>query len=606
VPQAAPFWYTSTVVMTRRAWIQHGLRFAFAAQLAVLDIAVRGGGVYLARPRLVAGLGGSIALLALAASLTRPRLARVALALGLAVLGVAQLAYYRYYHAPLDAQVAIAARQAWADVRPMLMRALPMLALGTAVVASLEYGLLSAIAPLALPHRVALLCASAGFALCGAPRDATLEVRTVHALCALSVRRAVAPTAGRKVLPELESTRPELPSILVVLSESLRASDGCLAPGCPSSPEIDRALPERVTLTQARTVASYSWLAISAVITGRAQTSPRADIVAAPDVFDLAKAARARGARYSVRYWSSQLASVFERDDLARTVDEMVTAETLVGHPLDDIEDSVAGGLDRAIAQKCERAMPGMPEPAFVIIYLAGTHAPYFFDEADAPYQPWQRTVTWSGLDRLHAAYLNAIREQDRTVSACMRSFMRANARRPWLIVYSSDHGEAFGEHGAIHHGQSLYDDQLRVPLLVAHGSGALTAEQASALGAAAERTVTHLDLLPTLLDAMGLLDHFALHASVAALGGRSLLRPLGPSPIVPLTNCTEAYACPVNTWGVLGEDRKLVAQSWDGAWRCLALRPEEHELELSECQELRAASRTFFPRLPNGAQNSP
>jgi hypothetical protein len=594
----------------RRAWIQQGLRLGFAAQLAALDLVVRGGGAYLARPRLLGGLAGSMALLGLAASLVRRRPARIALALGLGVLVVGQLAYYRYYHGPLDAQVAMAARQAWSDVRPMLLQALPKLGAGIALVAGIEYGLLRAVAPLEVPHglrRWALLgCALCGFLVCGSPRDATLEVRAVHALGALGVRREAAAAVGRKQLPELESTRRELPNVLLLLSESLRASDGCQAPGCPTSPELDRTLPDRVTLTQARTVASYSWLALSAVISSRTQVGPRAEIAAAPDIFDFARAARARGARYSLRYWSSQLASVFEREDLAQTVDELVTAETLTGGPLDDIENSVSAGLDREIARKCERSFEPGPKPWFVVIYLAGTHAPYFFDDADPPYQPWQRTVTWSGMERLHAAYLNSIREQDRTVAACFRSFLHATAGKPWLVVYSSDHGESFGERGAIHHGQNLYDEQLRVPLLIAHGGGALSDAQAEALRAAASRFVTHLDLAPTLLDAMGLLDHFALRSSVAAFAGRSLLRPLSPAPLVPITNCTEAYACPLNTWGMLAEGRKLISQAWDNGWRCMSLLPEEHEVEIGECADLRAASRTFFPRLPCGTPNGP
>jgi hypothetical protein len=315
---------------------------------------------------------------------------------------------------------------------------------------------------------------------------------------------------------------------------------------------------------------------------------------------------RARGTRYALHYWSAQLGSVFERDDLPPLVDEWVTAETLLGHPATDVEDSVAAGLDRRVASLCESSLGRIPKPMFVIVYLAGTHAPYYFDDASAPYRPWQRQVTWSGLERLHAAYLNAIREQDRSVASCVRSFTRATAGAPWLVIYSSDHGEAFGEHAAIHHGQNLYDEQLRVPLLVAHGAGALSDTQADALRAAASRFVTHLDLVPTVVDLLGLRDHFALRASVSRMAGRSLLRPLPPLSPLPLTNCTEAYACPLNTWGMLGEGRKLVAQAWDGGWRCLALGREEREIDLAACGDLVAASRTHFRLLPNGAPNAP
>jgi arylsulfatase A-like enzyme len=46
---------------------------------------------------------------------------------------------------------------------------------------------------------------------------------------------------------------------------------------------------------------------------------------------------------------------------------------------------------------------------------------------------------------------------------------------RPTLLVIAADHGEELGEHGGAYHGSSLYDEQLRVPLLfvVVGGSGA-------------------------------------------------------------------------------------------------------------------------------------
>jgi hypothetical protein len=369
-------------------------------------------------------------------------------------------------------------------------------------------------------------------------------------------------------------------------------------------PELDRALPDRVTFEQARALSSYSAIALSALTTGRIQLAPRAELAAAPDLFDFVRALRARGARYSVRYWSSQLAGVFERGELGGVADEIITAETLLGHAASDVEDSVAAGLDRRLAEQCEQALPGLAGPRFVMVHLSGTHAPYFFDPARAPYQPWQQHVTWSGLAELHHAYLNAVLEQDRTVARCVRAFLAQVGTRPWLVVYTSDHGEAFGEHAAIHHGQNLYDEQLHVPLVVAHGGEALGPAEADALRAARGSAVTHLDLLPTLLDLWGIRQQLGLRHLVSKLGGRSLVRPLLPLSPLPITNCTDLFPCPLSTWGVLGEQKKLAAQAWDGNWRCLLLGGEERERDLAECQDLIPASCAFFPRLPNGAHN--
>jgi len=79
------------------------------------------------------------------------------------------------------------------------------------------------------------------------------------------------------------------------------------------------------------------------------------------------------------------------------------------------------------------------------------------------------------------------------------------------------------------------------------------------------------------------------------------LLAPLRPLGIVPITNCTELFPCPINTWGLLSEGKKLTAQAWDGNWRCLSLQDGEKELGLDQCADMVRSACQFFPRLPNG-----
>jgi arylsulfatase A-like enzyme len=59
----------------------------------------------------------------------------------------------------------------------------------------------------------------------------------------------------------------------------------------------------------------------------------------------------------------------------------------------------------------------------------------------------------------------------------------------------AADHGEAFGEHGTIYHTKTLYEELLRVPLIV-RGPG-IAARRI-------DRHVTLMDLGPTLLDVFG------------------------------------------------------------------------------------------------------
>ncbi|MBN1612809.1 MAG: sulfatase-like hydrolase/transferase [Polyangiaceae bacterium] len=587
-------------------WAKLALALVAAGQLAVLDVALRGPSAYVAYPRMLGGLVASLAFSLLVFSQFRGLVARAIVALITALLLVGQLAYYVYYHAPLDAQVALAARQYWADVRPVLVQSAWRLALATTATAGLELWLLSRVRLEHMSRPLLAGLAVAGWGLAGSPRQCTAEVRAAHAVTALLTTPAGSRQGARPAVPELQSLSGRLPDVLLIVTESVRASDGCQRNRCTTGRELVEALPAPLIMDQARSLASYTTVALLALVTGRTQERPPNELAQFPDLFDLARAARGGRERYSVYYWSAQLAESTPHGPLTGVADEVVTAETLLGHPLDDIEESVLGRLDRRVVDLCERKVVDPGEPRFIVVHLAGTHTPYFFEEQQATFHPWGDHITWKAMDRLHNKYLNALAEQDRTVARCARAFVRSEESRPWLVLYTSDHGEAFGENHAIHHGQNLFDEQIHVPMIMAHGGDALSPAQAAALREAQPRPVTHADLLPTLLDAMGLLDHFALRSFVASLPGRSLLRPITRFVPLPLTNCTDTHHCPLNTWGVLGEKKKLVAQVWDGKWRCMGLEGGERELDLRRCPELIRTACAAFPTLPSGSKNWP
>src|SRR5690606_35975699 len=77
------------------------------------------------------------------------------------------------------------------------------------------------------------------------------------------------------------------------------------------------------------------------------------------------------------------------------------------------------------------------------------------------------------------------------------------------LIVATADHGEMLGEHGEDGHGFFIYEGAVHVPLIV-RAPWSLGRRRVPA-------TVEHVDVVPTILDALGL-------PVPAALPGRSLL----------------------------------------------------------------------------------
>ncbi len=71
---------------------------------------------------------------------------------------------------------------------------------------------------------------------------------------------------------------------------------------------------------------------------------------------------------------------------------------------------------------------------------------------------------------------------------------------RPTLVVVTADHGESLGEHGEMTHGVFAYEATLHVPLIVAD----VVPGRAPRRGVRLDTPARHVDLLPTILDALG------------------------------------------------------------------------------------------------------
>jgi hypothetical protein len=578
----------------------------FALQFVLLDAVLRGPQTYLAQPRIFVSLIESALVWALVLSVATTRRRRIAAAIVAATLVVFQAFVFRFYRAPFDVQVAATAIHAWRDVEPVLVRALPSFLGAAAGVAAIEYVVLV----LAKRERASLwlLPALALAGLFGPPlRMATPDVRAVHALRAFAQKREPV-VAGAVALPPLHSDRSAVPNVLFVLSESIRASDYVLE----TTPEL-RSLPgRRFDLRQMRSVASYTAVSLSALLTGRSQEGPREDILRSPSLFDIARATRdAKGGekRPFVGYFSAQLRDIFETKNVWAAVDEMKALEDLVGKNLEEADQPTEElPLDRMVVDELDKALAQRSGAAVAVLHFGGTHAPYYCDPKDAPFQPVVHYASWRDMAMLHNAYKNAIHHQDRALAVGVRAFAeRSKAQgRPWMVVFTSDHGDAFAEHGAIHHGQNLYDEQVHVPGWILVGEGTLTDSQERALREHESKFVTHLDLLPTVLDAMGLWDNTAMAAHRANMAGRSMLRLYEARGPIPVTNCTTMFPCPLNTWGVYDDDHKLVAHIWDGAWECLIAGDEEKAAPAGDaiCPRLAEVSRRHFPLLPNGTPN--
>jgi arylsulfatase A-like enzyme/Flp pilus assembly protein TadD len=106
--------------------------------------------------------------------------------------------------------------------------------------------------------------------------------------------------------------------------------------------------------------------------------------------------------------------------------------------------------------------------------------------------------------------YHGEVSAVDATLEPLLRPILERGAAAQTLVVLTSDHGESLGEHGESTHGIFAYEATLRVPLI-------LWAPSILPAGRVITTPVQHVDLLPTILDALG-------QARPDGLRGRSLL----------------------------------------------------------------------------------
>jgi arylsulfatase A-like enzyme len=95
------------------------------------------------------------------------------------------------------------------------------------------------------------------------------------------------------------------------------------------------------------------------------------------------------------------------------------------------------------------------------------------------------------------AQYDREIRYTDDELRRLFRTIDDLELAENTVFILSSDHGEAFLEHGVLGHGSRLDDEAVRVPLMF-WGKGI-------AAGRRIGVPVAHVDLMPTILDLLGI-----------------------------------------------------------------------------------------------------
>lgn len=157
--------------------------------------------------------------------------------------------------------------------------------------------------------------------------------------------------------------------------------------------------------------------------------------------------------------------------------------------------------------------------PLFMMFHILPPHAPYVPPEnhdlfrepgqlaiSDGEQSRFFRSVEKNGeiptetrLNELRALYDGNLHWADATIASLTKELKETRNWSNTLLAVVSDHGEAFMEHGKLQHSTTLYDEMLRVPLVLrlpgAAQPGWIDTSQ----------LVSLQDLAPTLLGVVGL-----------------------------------------------------------------------------------------------------
>jgi arylsulfatase A-like enzyme len=107
-------------------------------------------------------------------------------------------------------------------------------------------------------------------------------------------------------------------------------------------------------------------------------------------------------------------------------------------------------------------------------------------------------TIDPRDLHHIEALYDGEILYTDRQLERLFQEMKRLGVYDDSIVVVTSDHGEEFLDHGMWEHQKTLYEEQLRIPLLVKLPGGAKGSHRV-------EGQVSLIDVAPTILDLLGL-----------------------------------------------------------------------------------------------------
>jgi arylsulfatase A-like enzyme len=216
--------------------------------------------------------------------------------------------------------------------------------------------------------------------------------------------------------------------------------------------------------------------------------------------------------------------------------------------------------------------------PFFLFIHYFDPHEPYdaplihrrrFTSDYNGPLRPKDLLAITTQFSRKEfasaadfeyvlALYDAEIHYVDSNIERLLQTLKATGWFDSTMIVLTSDHGEEFKDHGSMGHKEKLYEEQLRVPLIMTYPQGIRNPGKV-------KEPVSLLDIYPTVLDMLGLDQR-------AGLQGMSL------QPYIDIEAASERRGPPA-TRDLFAELGPTIGLEWERDFHLRALRSGRYKL---------------------------
>lgn len=337
--------------------------------------------------------------------------------------------------------------------------------------------------------------------------------------------------------------------VVLMIGESLRRQSlglyGHHRDTTPFQSRLARG-PEAFVFQRAFSNATSTFLSLPGILTGVSPAQPATLGMTSPLLYEYAKSAgystyfissqRMNWARLSAYlkspgldvFWSSENSGAPLTNDFG--IDDRMTVET----------------WKKTISQ-----MHALGQKSAGVLHFNTNHYPYHTEKEFS---------VWSGTNE--DLYDNTVLKQDFLVSDVFAHLERIGVRDNTIVIFTSDHGEAFGEHGCVAHFYCHYQETVAIPFWIYIPQQLQQRFATERLRTALSRNVSNLDIVPTVLTLFGMHQSPEIQRLAASLPGQSLFEPVAPNRPILITNSNETMRTDVGMSLIRGDFQYILKLS--------------------------------------------